>query len=189
MKYLTKEEFKANAMAQGAGKNNNNWSNWERRWAYHAAALSIVKDLGLTSETDVLEVGTFGASIVSGSDTMDFNEKWNMKGKDPTIEWDARHIPWPIQNGAYELLVALRVYHHLFPVQREALHEALRIANRVLIVVPDKTVKSGTAIAVPTITQWCSGIEPDVCERLDMGNLLFWDAATVNAIRDKVQLV
>lgn len=117
--FLTREDFhrKARHIGQGRG----HWSTYKRRWRYHGAAVDILRENGVRDPKAVLEVGTMGITLVAGSDTLDFDERWNFKGKNPTYPHDARKVPWPVGDQQYQWAVALRVFHHLGTHQEEAL--------------------------------------------------------------------
>ncbi len=62
------------------------------RWNYHAAAVEIARRLNPDHPRQVLEMGTMGVSIVKGSDTIDYAEKWNFRKFRPTFQHDARQF-------------------------------------------------------------------------------------------------
>ncbi len=84
--------------------------------------------------------GRMGHSWFRGSHVMDLPDgDWNHDGR-VRYRHDARILPWPVPDGFYRLVVALRVWHRLYPRQRECFMEALRISDHVLIVCPEKEV-------------------------------------------------
>ncbi len=135
MKTLDFATYEANAMLDPQ------WKSYRERWAYHEAAIGIVNALNLSRPKRVLEIGAFGAGIVIGSDRMDLPDgSWNLPGDIRTILHDARDIPWPIADNRYDLLIALRVWHHLAPVQESCFTEAKRIAKNIIIACPEQEV-------------------------------------------------
>ena len=141
------------------------WQSHAARWAYHAEAISLARTLSLSDPGQVLEIGSFGAQIVPGSDTMDLPVgPWRLPGFAPTYPRDARQLPWPIASGRYELLVALRVWHHLAPQQEACFREALRVARRVLIVCPETEVV-GFGVRPDQFAAW-AGQPPAIQERI-----------------------
>jgi SAM-dependent methyltransferase len=52
------------------------------------------------------------------------------------INHDIRE-PWPLDDDSFDVVIALRVWHHLAPRQMEALFEALRVAKHVIIACPE----------------------------------------------------
>ena len=135
MKTLTFSEYKSNAAKDPQ------WKSWRERWCYHESAIEIVHALGLSKPKRVLEIGAFGAGIVVGSDRMDLPDgAWNLPDDRRTIPHDARLLPWPIADDRYDLLIALRVWHHLAPVQESCFQEARRIAKNLIIACPEVEV-------------------------------------------------
>jgi len=171
MEFLTKDFLKKIA-------NNNegrHWSTWEKRWRYFGKTVELVKTLGIDDPSKVLEMGTMGATIVLECDTIDYTKKWNFKGKNPTYIHDARKTPWPVEDKKYELFIALRVFQHLSPVQKECFLEAKRISKSVLIVVPE-SYRKDTGIPVSRFIEWNNGKKPDICKKLyGSTHLLFWE--------------
>lgn len=177
LEFISSEAFNAVASARDG-----HWKSGGSRWIYHEAAINIVRELGLKGPGNVLEMGTMGVCVVKGSDTIDYAEKWDFSGKNPTYLHDARKMPWPIADKQYALFIALRVYHHLHPVQRECFQEARRIARNVIIVAPeDYPVKElrDTSRGIPrqNFTEWNNGVAPTrvVDFQSWIGNLYFWD--------------
>lgn len=151
----------------------------ERRWDYHRKALEILKEIGPDRPKDVLEMGTMGITLVNGSDTIDYADAWNFEGKSPTYVHDARMLPWPMRDRQYEVFVALRVFQHLVPKQAECLGEALRVARKVIIVVPPiyshpKLVHS-RGIGYTEFLRMRNGIHPNRYLSTDLGDLYYWD--------------
>ncbi len=183
---LTEEEFTAAARHSGGG----HWKNAASRWGYHAAAIDLVRRVAPARAAEVLELGTMGVSIVKGSDTMDYDEKWHATGFEPTFHHDARRHPWPIADDRYTLFVALRVFHHLRPVRAQSFAEAARVARNLIISAPtDYEVESlhdtSSGIAEEEVLAWNGGVPPTETIRLGdwRGNLYFWDEASLRSGR------
>lgn len=183
IEYLTQEEFQSVT----AGKKKGHWKKGTTRWDYHKAAVELVREIAPGSPGAVLEMGTLGVSIVKGSDTIDYAEKWNFKNKNPTYLHDARILPWPIPDRKYEVFIALRVFQHLRPVQKECFHEACRIARHVIIVAPEAykvQALEDTSRGIPReeFTQWNGGVAPTrtIEIRPWIGNLYYWNAESMN---------
>ena len=135
MKYLSFEEYKKNA------EKDPQWKSYLARWEYHELAIDILKRLKITKPSGVLEIGCFGAQIVPRSHTMELpDSSWQIGGYKPKTLHDARITPWPFKDERFDVVVALRVWHHLAPVQREAFLEAKRIGKYVLIACPEVEV-------------------------------------------------
>lgn len=177
VKYLSFEEYAQRTKELGG-------DHWKpqtvtRRWDYHRQAIDVLKGLGLESPKDVLEMGTMGITLVSGSDTIDYTEGWNYEGKKPTYVHDARVLPWPIPDKRYEVFVALRVFQHLAPKQAECVREAMRIAKKVLLVVPPtythRTAVDSRGISYTEFLR-ITGVHPNRYLSTALGDLYYWDA-------------
>jgi len=177
LNYLTKEQFFEKSGAIPGGHWNKD--NMELRWRYHGQAIEIAKTLGIDSPERVLEIGTMGISLVNDSHTLDYAEKWNFPGKHPTYLHDARQIPWPIPDKSYDLVVALRVFQHLTPVQQACFLEAKRVAKRVLLVCPETYERQqnpcSRGISANEFLQWNEGVPPTTHQHTEMGTLYFWN--------------
>jgi len=151
----------------------------ESRWDYHYRTIELIKSLNPSCNSSVLEMGTMGVSCVKNSDTIDYAERWDFPGKKPTYFHDARKFPWPIDTKKYEIFVALRVYQHLTPVQKECVVEAFRIAKKVIIVVPDKyqnhVLPSSEGISYSDFYDFLGCIHPNLFVPTAQGNLFYWD--------------
>jgi hypothetical protein len=162
VEFVTFDEYKQN----GLHTNKTHWSlapgsTYQERWPYHAEAIELLKGLNIEAPSDVLEIGTYGASLVKGSDTLDIeSSKPRCQGDYRlTITHDLRILPWPISKK-YKALVALRVWHHLMPVQREAFNEAKRISENIIIVCPEETYHHRIGVTRQQFAEW-NGREPD----------------------------
>jgi hypothetical protein len=157
------------------------WKNAGARWDYHKTASDLVRMARPPSARDVLEMGTMGVQVVEGSDTIDYAEKWNHAGPDPTFLHDARQLPWPIASKRYHVFVALRVFHHLWPKQRECFLEARRIARHIVMVVPDKYEvaelrDTSVGITEAQLVEWNDGVAPTLSLPLAdwIGRIYYW---------------
>jgi hypothetical protein len=169
--YLTYNDYFANARRSGQ------WKSHALRWPYHHGALEIIQGLNLNDSRKVLEIGSFGAGLVHGSVRMDLpGTSWEIKQNRTDIKHDARVIPWPFGDREFDLVVTLRVWHHLAPVQREAFLEARRVAKYVLIECPEQEVV-GAGIPHQKFTEWNGGPPLIVRDFADWGLLyLFGDS-------------
>lgn len=181
MKFINYNEFKR-VIAQNKG---GHWSTQpiHKRWDYHQKAIDIIKGLNIFSPENILEMGTMGAQLVKGSHTLDYMEKWDFIGKSPTYIHDARTFPWPVADKNYELFIALRVFQHLAPVQKEAFLEAKRIAKRLILAVPVKYSTQLKRVQSAGITQeqfvdWNDGVKPNLVIPTLMCPLYYWDFTT-----------
>lgn len=177
VRYLDQTSYKSVTAARSG-----HWKNASTRWEYHRAAADIVRMTRPASPRDVLEMGTMGVSIVEGSDTIDYAEKWKYPGQAPTYLHDAREIPWPIGNKRYHVFVALRVFQHLWPRQRECFLEARRIARHIVMVAPEKYEvdelrDTSAGITEAQLTEWNDGVPPTLSVQLPdwIGRLHYWN--------------
>jgi hypothetical protein len=121
-------------------------------------------------------MGTMGVTCVLDSQTIDYAEKWDYKDKNPTILYDAREIPWPIEDKKYDVFIALRVFHHLVPKQKEAFVEATRIAKKIIIVVPDSySHLTSKGITYDDFLGYYDGIHPNLFIPTSSGDIYYWD--------------
>lgn len=173
--YLSRAAYLARVERIGTG----HWHNADRRWIYHGAAACMARLVSPSSPDKVLEMGTMGVSIVPESHTIDYADAWQYDGKNPTYEHDARITPWPIESGQYELLIALRVFHHLAPNQEQAFKEARRVSRSMIIVTPEyyDKVEGSKGIRYTDWVSWNDGREPTTVMELgeEFGSLYFWD--------------
>ena len=180
--FLTRELYDRKVGAIGTG----HWKSAAGRWGYHEAAVEIARRIDPAEPAQVLELGTMGVSCVIGSHTMDYAEKWNVRGFRPTYSHDARITPWPVADKAYELFIALRVFHHLTPVQADCFREARRIARNIVIVTPTsydvpELRETSRGLGPEEFTAWNDGVAPTrvVPFASWIGNLYFWGEAAL----------
>lgn len=177
MEYLSREEYFQRTKELRGG----HWTENSLlpRWDYHEKTIKLVKSLKLKEARSVLEMGTMGVQIVHGSDTIDYAERWNFRNKKPTIMHDARLLPWPIGNKQYELFVALRVFQHLAPFQKDCIQESMRIAKRVILVLPrrynNRVLPDSRGITYEELLEYNNGLHPNLCLKTKNGDLYFWD--------------
>lgn len=170
MNYLDYDTYEARVQDHPA------WVSYRQRWPYHQDAIKIIQTLDLRHPRSVLEIGSFGVPLVRGSVTMDMpDSKWAMPKWKPRIRHDARDVPWPFEDGRFELVVALRVWHHLFPHQEEAFREALRAGRKFLMACPEKEIV-GVGIKRDRLVEW-NGAEPLLEKDLyHWGRMYLWGA-------------
>ncbi len=179
LQLLTLEEFTEKTKALEGG----HWTphSVQDRWDYYSRVVELVRGLPIQQASNVLEMGTMGIMCVPGGHSIDYEERWDFPGKKPTIVHDARHTPWPVGTKQYDLFIALRVFQHLVPTQRECVQEALRIAKRVILVVPnfyDNPVIAGSkGITYSDLVSFCDGVHPNLYVQTKMGDLYYYDTA------------
>ena len=107
------------------------------RWRYMSAALgqasTLIRRDGLTS---ALELGAPVRPVIVGADVMDIKARPELGPTIPITIHDATKAPWPIDDKAYDLFVALQVFEHLGDRQREAFLEVRRVARHAIISLP-----------------------------------------------------
>jgi len=194
--YLSKEEY----IKYVKDLEDGHWTKGtiERRWEYHYRTIELIKSLGVNNSKKVLEMGTMGVSCVKDSDTIDYNERWDFEGKNPTYAHDARSIPWPIENEKYDVFVALRVFQHLVPAQPQAIKEAFRISKKVILVIPEQyenpVIPDSKGVSYKDFVTVLGGIHPNVYFPTSFGSLFFWNTENpsylnLEKVMENVQLV
>jgi len=175
--FLTKDEYLEITKKYEGG----HWTSEtvDSRWDYHYRTIELIKSLNVRNPNEVLEMGTMGVSCVNGSDTIDYSERWDFPGKKPNYIHDARSLPWPVKDKQYEIFVALRVYQHLTPYQKECTLEAARIAKKVIIIVPaiyiNKVLPDSKGITYKDFTGFLGGVHPNLYIPTAHGYLYYWD--------------
>lgn len=159
-----------------------NWANRDKRWRYHKKAIRIIARSEVSEPARILEMGTAGVQLVKGSHTLDYGKNWTYPGEAPTFLHDAREVPWPIDDASYDWFIAMRVFHHLAPVQFECFREATRIARNVIIVTPHPTGEEpNKGIALTKFFKWNDEVPPRLVERVDpYGYLYYWDRKSLS---------
>jgi len=151
----------------------------QQRWIYHYRVVDLIKSLNINDASKVLEMGTMGVQCVINSHTIDYAERWDFPGKKPNYLHDARKTPWPIESKKYDLFIALRVYQHLTPSQKECVQEAMRIAKKVIIITPDtydnEVTPNSKGITYSDFVHYLNGIHPNLYIPSGWGDLYYWD--------------
>ena len=94
-----------------------------------------------------------------------------------------------MEDKAFDVFIALRVYQHLAPKQKEAYGEALRVAKKVIIVV-DPTYKNSVlpdskGISYDDFVGFYDGVHPNLYLPTAMGLLYYWDTENKSDINLK----
>lgn len=176
--YLTPDEFASGVTSAGTDRG----KAAAARWEYHRSAIDFVRLCRPRAGSEVLEMRAAGVSIVHGSDTFDLAGRNGQSGEEPEAAHDAREVPWPVEDKRYQVFVALRVFHQLAPRQRECFLEARRVADNIVMVVPDhEDLIEGSApaagVSEAQFIEWNDGVGPTVSVRLPgrAGRLYFWN--------------
>lgn len=156
--------------------------NANARWDYYKSAIDFVRMCKPISASEVLEIGARSVPIVKGSDTLEATGQWAGEGVGMVYKHDLRQLPWPLADQRYEVVVALRVFQHLWPRQRECFLEARRVGRNLVMVVPEQYEGAGagvesTGITEEQLTEWNDGVPPTVSVRLPgwIGKIYFWN--------------
>lgn len=183
--YLTQAEYLS---AAGRRANDGQAKNAAARWEYYKSAIDFVRLCRPAYASDVLELGAQGVPIVKGSDTLDPTGKWAPPGPGQVHVHELRSLPWPVADKRYAVLVALRVFQHLWPSQRECFLEARRVARNLVMVVPEQYEAAGAPGTAAGITEaqfveWNDGVAPTVSVRLPgwVGRIYFWNEEALRA--------
>ena len=177
IEFLSREEFIEHVKDLDDG----HWTKdtIRNRWDYHNRVIELIKATKITNSKKVLEMGTMGVSCVKNSDTIDFTEKWDFEGKNPTYVHDARKSPWPIEDKQYDVFVALRVFQHLVPTQTEAVKQAFRISKKIILIIPEKydnpIIPNSKGIKYNDFVSILDGVHPNVYFSTSFGSLFYWD--------------
>jgi hypothetical protein len=83
-----------------------------------------------------LELGPHLQPLIVGADTMELEERAELRATGRRIVHDATVGPWPVENRAYDLFVGLQVFEHLGTSQPEAFREVRRVARHAIVSLP-----------------------------------------------------
>lgn len=172
MKFITRQEFFDKIDIQSKGSTND--MHWKKsRWEYHSVASAILQ---LVAPDSVLELGTMGIKLSESSDDMDFpvTDFWPVNS--PTYLHNAKVTPWPICDKSYDVFVALRVFHHLYPVQKQCFDEAKRISRGVLLSLPINYSHSSTSVtmSIDDLKKINNDIPPSVAVQTTDEFVFYW---------------
>lgn len=148
-KFLTKESF-LQQREKFQNKDDVHWKTSIERWEYHEKTIDIVKEL---NHSKILEAGTMGIQICEQSDSIDLNlpESFWPLHYNPTYNHDLRKIPWPIEDKFYDVFIALRVFQYFIDTPKICLEESFRIANTIILALPEKYTSIYKGIKLPSI--------------------------------------
>jgi hypothetical protein len=106
LEYLTQEQFNQKAEFINANFKTKNYRNYKDRWLYHRQAIDWIKEL---KPKTILEIGGLGMRLTNISDVMDYDKSGWAVDNAWTYNQD---IDGELDLPQYDLIVALRVYHH-----------------------------------------------------------------------------
>jgi SAM-dependent methyltransferase len=107
------------------------------RWEYFKEVIALIQPLSLST---ILEIGPGYLPLVKNADLLlhpqddHFGKPGDCPGK--IIIHDVTVKPWPIDDRAYDLVIALQVWEHLDNKQPRAFRELKRITKRAILSVP-----------------------------------------------------
>ncbi len=110
---------------------------YEGRWAYFSEVIGIIRQQD--DIKSVLELGPSFQTVVKGCDIMvrPEHDVWGRPEKYARqYEHDATVTPWPVADKQYDLFIALQVWEHLGPRQKEAFKEVVRISKMAVLSFP-----------------------------------------------------
>lgn len=140
------------------------WMGAGKRWSYHAQAAKWIDKLKLSDANKILEIGCMGVQVVQDSITMDYdaaknNKDWITNGFKSTYIHDAKNMPWPFEKKRFDMVIALRVLHHLVPKQKEVFLEIKKVSKKLILVVPDKKTHI-RGVDKEDLIEWNNGQRP-----------------------------
>ena len=178
--YLTRAAFED--MSNALNAQTGSMTHWNsNRWHYHARSIELLAGI---SGQNFLEIGTMGIQLHGGSITMDFSLDGLWPTFRPDVSHDARVVPWPFADKSFDCVVALRVFHHLVPHQRQAFREARRVGKSILLVLPHEyhaNRLNSAPVSLQEWTDWNDGVGPTWVENTGHGVLFFWADANHDA--------
>lgn len=98
-----------------------------------AAARELIDRRGLRT---ALELGPHLRPLIVGADVMDVVRNDALRAEGRRIVHDATSVPWPFDDKAYDLFVALQVFEHLGDRQPDAFREVRRVARHAILSLP-----------------------------------------------------
>lgn len=131
IRVLTGPEF------EEVAKRSSDYYSVHRRRGYMSAAATeadrLIQAHGLKT---ALELGPHLRPLIVGADVMDLDRNPELETDGRFIKQDATKAPWPFEDKAYDLFVALQVFEHLVGKQQEAFREVRRVARHAVISLP-----------------------------------------------------
>jgi hypothetical protein len=135
----------------------------DKRWNYINMVLKEVKNI---NPKNMIEMGTNAIALSDFSDSINLKsvnvDTNNINNKN--YLFDAKNIPWPINDKEYDLFVAMQVLEHLEPKQKEVFNEIKRISNYCILTLPYlwncPNDKLHHDINDVTISKWTGGLTP-----------------------------
>ena len=127
---ITKADFDAVAGA---------YPYYRARGRYLSVAARVAGELiAIDGASSALELGPFLRPVVVGADVIDrrADERLVLEPPARLFVHDVTQVPWPFDDGQYDLFVALQVFEHLGTSQNAAFREVARVARRAILSLP-----------------------------------------------------
>lgn len=136
------------------------------RWEYLKIQRFFYTLLGMPK--NILEVGPHKIRSFQNSDVID-----HCKWFEDSIVHDIRNIPWPIETGKYDFLVASEVIEHVRPQAKEVIKECRRISRNGFIGLPYRWPEDcidlyHEMIDEKTVRNWTEGLVEDICMKYNI---------------------
>jgi hypothetical protein len=146
---------------------------YRSRLGYLGAAASIANELIARRRlSSALELGPYLRPLITGADVMDVRMAPGLDAPGRRIVHDARTVPWPVGDKAYDLFVAFQVFEHLGNSQPEAFREVRRTARNAILSLPidwemPDPRNCHHRLSESKVREWFAPIEPT---RVVLGN-------------------
>jgi hypothetical protein len=110
---------------------------YRQRGEYLGVACRIASDMiNRHHARTALELGPNLRSVIVGADTMEVEANAALQAEGRRFLHDATTTPWPVEDKAYDLFVALQVFEHLGTRQPEVFREVRRVARNAILSLP-----------------------------------------------------
>jgi Methyltransferase domain len=110
---------------------------YRTRWGYTSVALlEAAKLIARDDLRTALEVGAPVKPIITGAHVMDYRFREELDPDVGVTIHDATKVPWPFEDKAFGLFIALQVFEHLGSSQVEAFREVRRVARHAILSLP-----------------------------------------------------
>ena len=146
---------------------------YKPREAYMTVASKVAGDLIARRRLrTALEVGPHLRPVIVGADTMELEPNDALSAAGRLLVHDATSTPWPVEDKAYDLFVALQVFEHFHGHQPEAFREVRRVARHAILSLPIDWVMADPAnchhqLSHERVLSWFAPVTPT---RVVLGN-------------------
>jgi len=140
------------------GKVDNYYSESDRWRHFYRPMLDVLLGLHLwDTERGSLEVGPRRFPLTHFTDRMDLRDY----GVPQTVRHDAGTAPWPFADRQYSVVIMSHVLEHLGANQSQAVREASRVGDVLLIAIPYRWTgyeQSHQGLGEDTLATWLAGV-------------------------------